>query len=92
MVARNPLVQNGANPPVRHWQCRVGTDRHQNRSDPQGILATTAHAVREALGWLKAAFRIPFDGGSKWLKAGVMEDGEVTRLEVGTPQGGVSTP
>jgi RNA-directed DNA polymerase len=28
----------------------------------------------------------------KWLKAGVMEDGEVTRLEVGTPQGGVTTP
>jgi len=25
----------------------------------------------------------------KWLKAGVMEDGEVTRPEVGTPQGGV---
>jgi RNA-directed DNA polymerase len=28
----------------------------------------------------------------KWLKAGVMEDGEVTRPEVGTPQGGVATP
>jgi RNA-directed DNA polymerase len=28
----------------------------------------------------------------KWLKAGVMEDGEVTRTEVGTPQGGVVTP
>jgi retron-type reverse transcriptase len=28
----------------------------------------------------------------KWLKVGVMEDGEVTRPEVGTPQGGVSTP
>ena len=28
----------------------------------------------------------------KWLKAGVMEDGEVTRLEVGTPQGGVASP
>jgi RNA-directed DNA polymerase len=28
----------------------------------------------------------------KWLTAGVMEDGEVTRLEVGTPQGGVASP
>ena len=28
----------------------------------------------------------------KWLKAGVMEDGEVTRTEVGTPQGGVASP
>jgi len=28
----------------------------------------------------------------KWLKAGVMEDGEVTRPEVGTPQGGVASP
>src|SRR4051794_29326294 len=28
----------------------------------------------------------------KWLKAGVMEDGEVTRPEGGTPQGGVATP
>jgi retron-type reverse transcriptase len=26
----------------------------------------------------------------KWLKAGVMEGGEVTRTEVGTPQGGVA--
>src|SRR6516225_2161626 len=29
---------------------------------------------------------------AKWLKAGVMEDGEVTRPEVGTPQGGVASP
>jgi len=28
----------------------------------------------------------------KWLKAGVMEDGEVTQSEVGTPQGGVASP
>jgi RNA-directed DNA polymerase len=28
----------------------------------------------------------------KWLKAGVMEDGEVIRPEVGTPQGGVASP
>ena len=28
----------------------------------------------------------------KWLKAGVMEEGEVTRPEVGTPQGGVASP
>jgi hypothetical protein len=28
----------------------------------------------------------------KWLKAGVMEGGEVTRLEVRTPQGGVASP
>jgi len=28
----------------------------------------------------------------KWLKAGVMEDGEVTRPEVATPQGGVVSP
>jgi RNA-directed DNA polymerase len=28
----------------------------------------------------------------KWLKAGVMEGGEVTRTEVGTPQGGVASP
>jgi len=28
----------------------------------------------------------------KWLKAGVMEDGEVIQPEVGTPQGGVVTP
>ena len=28
----------------------------------------------------------------KWLKAGVMEDGEVTRPEEGTPQGGVASP
>jgi RNA-directed DNA polymerase len=28
----------------------------------------------------------------KWLKAGVMEDGEVTQPEVGTPQGGVASP
>jgi retron-type reverse transcriptase len=28
----------------------------------------------------------------KWLKAGVMEDGEVTRPEMGTPQGGVASP
>jgi retron-type reverse transcriptase len=28
----------------------------------------------------------------KWLKAGVMEDREVTRPEVGTPQGGVASP
>jgi group II intron reverse transcriptase/maturase len=28
----------------------------------------------------------------KWLKAGVMEDGEVTRPEVGTPQGSVALP
>ena len=28
----------------------------------------------------------------KWLRAGVMEDGEVVRAEVGTPQGGVASP
>src|SRR5712672_2015720 len=28
----------------------------------------------------------------KWLKAGVMEDGEVTQTETGTPQGGVASP
>src|ERR1700737_1889333 len=28
----------------------------------------------------------------KWLKAGVMEGGEVTRTEVGTPQGAVASP
>jgi group II intron reverse transcriptase/maturase len=28
----------------------------------------------------------------KWLKAGVMEDGEVTAVEVGTPQGSVASP
>jgi RNA-directed DNA polymerase len=28
----------------------------------------------------------------KWLKAGVMEEGELVSAEVGTPQGAVSTP
>ncbi len=28
----------------------------------------------------------------KWLKAGVMEDGSVSRSDLGTPQGGVITP
>ena len=28
----------------------------------------------------------------KWLKAGVMEDGEVSQTETGTPQGGVASP
>jgi RNA-directed DNA polymerase len=28
----------------------------------------------------------------KWLKAGVLEDGQVTRPEMGTPQGGVISP
>ena len=28
----------------------------------------------------------------KWLKAGVMEDGEVHRVDLGTPQGGVISP
>lgn len=28
----------------------------------------------------------------KWLKAGVMEDGEVSRADLGTPQGGVISP
>lgn len=28
----------------------------------------------------------------KWLKAGVMEDGRITILEAGTPQGGVASP
>jgi RNA-directed DNA polymerase len=28
----------------------------------------------------------------KWLNAGVMESGEVSRPERGTPQGGVVTP
>jgi RNA-directed DNA polymerase len=28
----------------------------------------------------------------KWLKAGVVEDGQVTPGEVGTPQGAVMTP
>jgi RNA-directed DNA polymerase len=29
---------------------------------------------------------------NKWLKAGVMEDGEVRRTDLGTPQGGVISP
>jgi hypothetical protein len=28
----------------------------------------------------------------KWLKAGVLEDGSLSRMTAGTPQGGVVTP